>query len=258
MAANIRLVTIPGAGVPDVVVETSGQDVQPEIQKSVLPEKDFDDVLLFVAETEIAKEGNPLSALLVSDPSFEFLRNVMEESEDAIKEEVGNAINFFKSQFGIDVSSFEKKGDAWVSGEHKFMSHYVSPTVGYRPYFTKTKCLASGEVLSGGFEVFVGHPGIMAKGKYGGETGKIIPAGSILVFGYYKIKFNDGTNRIMHYRSPGPLMSDLTTVFPIDCDIYDFELKMWGRAVGTSSTYDAQDTRHISIRNTLTFPGGLR
>ena len=227
------------------------------LESSVLPGKDFNDILLLVAETDLSKGGNPLSELMVLDSTFDFLRNVMNESEDAIREDVSNAMKFLQNTFGIDVGSFKRYDNIWLDGEHKFMSYYITPNMGYRPIFTRERGNVDGKVRDGGFALIVGTPGLMVHGKYGGIEGKFVPTGHIMIFGYYNIKFNDNTTRIIHYRSTKPLVSNLEHIFPVDNEVYDFVLKMWGRAVGTSKTSIKKDTYHLSVRNVISFPGSL-
>jgi hypothetical protein len=236
-------------------VSTTSNLTNNVLQQSLLSTErshQYDDVLLLMGEVEIGKQGDPSSDILVPDPNFDFLRNVIGESEDGIRQEVGNAIKYFESQFGLDLTSYRRQDGMWIQNGNQFSSNYISSMVGYLPYSSNGN-LVSGKVYSGGFSVVIGSS-MVATGNYGGTTGKIIPAGSVLSFGYYKIEFDDGTKRIIHYRSTNPSIPTPFAILPIDYEVYDFELKRWGHAIGTSSTRETQTTRHISIRNTITIP----
>lgn len=255
-----KLVSIDPPFTPPNLSETKGAISTPltRLESSVLPEKDFDDIILLVAETDISKENNPLNELMLSDPTFSYLKNIMNESSKVVIEEMTNAGKFLLENFGVDVKVFKYNGDTWMDGEHKFVSYYISPTMKYRPVFTKERGKVSGEVREGGFALIAGSTGLVTHGKYGGKDGKFISGGNVIFFGYYNIKFNDNTTRIIHYRSTKPLMSNLEHIFPVDHEVFDFGLKTWGQAVGTSKTSIKDTSYHLSVRNVITFPGTLQ
>ncbi len=257
MTENLLPIVAPST-LSDVVAQRSVISTPlTRLESSVLPDKDFDDIILLVAETDLSKDRDPLSELMILDPTFDYLRNIMGESEDAIREEVSNAIKFFSNKLGIDVGSYERHDNMWVSGDHRFVSYYLTPNMKYRPVFTKERGSIGGEVREGGFALIIGTAGMIVHGTYGGTEGKFVPVGHIMLFGYYNIKFNDNTTRIFHYRSARPLISDLEHIFPIDNDVYDFGMKIWGSATGTSKTSIKETNYHLSVRNVITFPGNL-
>ena len=226
-------------------------------ETTFLPNKDFQDIIVLMAEVDLFKSSNLLMELMVLDPSFNFLRDIMDENEHTIKTEMTNAIDYFKEQFGIDVSSFNRSRTMWSSGNHNFIPYFIPSNINYKPYFTKENGNVTGIVNEGGFALLIGQPGITFYGKYGEKSGKFIPPSHIITFGYYNIKLNNNINRIIHYRSTTPLKTDINDIFPIDYEIYDFNSKKWGRAMGTSKTYLVDNYYHTSIRNILTFPGHL-
>ena len=56
----------------------------------------FDDFLVFVAEANLAKVGNPLDELMVYDHDLNFFKKIMKESDEEISIEYKNVIEFFQ------------------------------------------------------------------------------------------------------------------------------------------------------------------
>ncbi|HBY96150.1 MAG TPA: hypothetical protein DEP84_19705 [Chloroflexi bacterium] len=181
-------------------------------------------------------------------------KTVMGRSDAEIEAQRAAAAAYFLEQFG------ETLGEPVAFG--------VDPRDEYRVYkITGMRVPAEGWVVrDGGFRIDIqddGSGGETLHGVYGGQEGKWVPAGSLMVFGEYNIDVkkwsghDDPNDIIIHYESAEPIIpTDDGLFFRCRLSSNSFDDFGGGLAQGVSASQTAPDGRKIAnVRNILTFPG---
>ncbi len=183
-----------------------------------------------------------------------FHKEVMGRSDAEIEAERAAAEAYFEQQFG------ETLGEVFAFG--------VDPRDEYRAYsITGMRVPPEGWVVrDGGFRLDIqddGSGGETLHGEYGGEEGKWVPAGSLVVFGEYNIDVKkpngkeDPNDIIIHYESAEPIIPTEDGLF-FRCHLSSdsFDDHGGGLAQGVSAAQTTADGLKVAnVRNILTFPG---
>lgn len=183
-----------------------------------------------------------------------FHQEIMGRSDAEIEAERAAAEAYFQEQFG------ETLGELFAFG--------VDPRDEYRVYsITGLRVPSEGwEVRDGGFRLDIqddGSGGETLHGVYGGEEGKWVPEGALVVFGEYNIDVkqwngqDDPDDIIIHYESAEPIVpSDEGMFFRCHLSSDSFDDHGGGLAQGVSAPQTTVDGLKVSnVRTILTFPG---
>lgn len=196
-----------------------------------------------------------------NDPNYQapdgtfFQKQIMHRSDAEIAQQRANALAFFKERFGIDPAN----GDVTIS------SSMFDPRNNYRAYVIGGETVPSAGfvVRDGGFNARVTKDTYL-HGTYGGDAGKLAPAGTAVTFGDYNILRTAGASSqptkplILHYQSETPIRgANADGVRTFRCELIDPETGQHGIAQGViAPPRDAGNGNlQMSIRNVLTFPG---
>ena len=146
----------------------------------------FDAVFTMVTDT-VVPASNSLQA---SDPNLSFYTDTLRFTDEETQQETENAIQHFKTQFGLDFSDTQPNdanqrflGNATFAG----VIFPINATLVLNNWIAtgrrRSKCFP---VSSGSFQVtFNGTE--MLHGVYGGEDGKPVNVGDFVVHGYFII-----------------------------------------------------------------------
>ena len=214
----------------------------------------------------IAEKDVSLSAInQPTSDNFAFFKNVMQYSQAQIDEVTNEAIDFFRTRYGLDFSQAQpgSLGEREIE-DAVFATFTFSPEIEYTINFNtwifnnrrSTRCY---ENRDGGFSVSFKRDTIL-HGEYGGAEGKPVTSNDAVVFGFYNIPvdFRYGRNPlIINYTSGSPARLDVHDGFVIiNCDLKS-DLLGEGTARGLSSFTPLQDGSgkfRASVRNVFTFP----
>jgi hypothetical protein len=199
----------------------------------------FDKYIVYMAAGRYNADVAPVEG----DLSMWYHKDVMGRSDEEIAEVHAEADAYFEKQFGPNLPSA--------------MPFAFDPRDEYRVYVSSGEEVPSeGWVIrDGGFMVMLMEDTVLY-GEYGGEQGKFVPAGSMLVYGDYNIdRTPSGKDpMIIHYHSAAPIMMHpYEPGFKIDCTIISEEFGI-GRAQGFSSPLIVDGMTQVNIRTVLTFP----
>lgn len=211
----------------------------------------FDKALLYMANGEF----NPGTGTMPEPDSF--YREIMGFTDEQIANWETMAEQFFMEHYDLDFANATmENGVKTIDGVASFTIFTLDPRNDYRAYFISEEMVPSGgwDVRDGGWMVtFLNDTTIY--GTYGGEGGKMVPAGSISVFGHYNIDVPDEEPIIIHYRSGSPMEMTSGGVMSIDCDLTHDE---WGEGKASGAVMPAMDMGNGIMkqnwRNVLTFP----
>ena len=202
-----------------------------------------------------------------SEPFFfrtaaNFFRNVMKFNDMEIQQVTDDAIDFFKTVFGVDFSNapigengtrFSKEFNA------TFIPYELNPALRYSITFNewtvngarRSFCVDNRD---GGFIVIFDSDGIL-HGTYGGAAGLPIKANERILYGFYNIPLCPQSPLIIQYQSASPVRIDTVDGFAtINCDLTNRELGP-GLAQGVFRVTPLGDsTIRYNIRNLFTFP----
>ncbi len=191
--------------------------------------------------------------LISIDPQYIFLQKVIKQSKEVVQEELTNAFKFFKEQFGISLEQFKPKDQKFYYHSHSFFGFFVNPSINYHTISitdSNTSSIVDGIVSDGGFVFIVGEPGLIAYGKYGGTNGRLIQAGSIIKWGYYKLSGKSfQPSKIIHYRTKHPYLPNNNHII----DVFDFSSKLWGKSSINFIHLSLNNQNNLLLQNTLIF-----
>ena len=201
----------------------------------------FDKYIVYSAagrfDTSVApKEGNL---------GMWFHKDIMGRNDMEIAEAKAEAVEYIEAQFGPNLP--------------EPMPFGVDPRVEYRAYVISGESVPSeGYVVrDGGFMVMLQKATVLF-GRYGGEQGKVVPAGTMIVYGTYNID-RSPTGKdplIIQYRSASPVIQHpLEPGFKFDCVAISDEFGE-GRAQGLAAhqMLEGGNVQQSNIRTVLTFP----
>ena len=214
----------------------------------------FNKYLVYLGETVAPEEPG----LFMDDETvYYFQEEVMGRSEAEIDAHRDAAKQYYWDQFGLNFGVAE--GPETEGAD--FTGFMQNPNANYRAYTISEDWVPSQGwmVRDGGWAAIItAEDGMVLGGEYGGEEGKWVPEGTMMVFGDYSIKVERPQSGApphadevieIHFRSPLPLIEDPDGVLSFVCDLYHEE---WG----------AGKARGVSqggvIRNILTFPPDLQ
>ena len=202
-----------------------------------------------------------------SEPFFfrtatNFFRNVMKFNDREIEEVTDDAIDFFKTKFGVDFSDapigengtrFSKEFNA------TFIPYELNPALRYSITFNEWTVNGArrsfcADNRDGGFIVIFGSDGILG-GTYGGDEGLPINANERILYGFYNIPLCPQSPLIIQYQSASPVRIDTVDGFAnINCDLMNRDLGP-GLAQGVFRVTPLGDGNiRYNIRNLFTFP----
>lgn len=230
----------------------------------------FDKYLVFMA-TGVVKDSPDISGFIggmEGGDGLHFQREIMKRTEQEIKQNRMDAIEFFYTRYGVDVVN-----DPRIT----FNGFELSPQAAYRAYTISGEAVSDEgwEVRDGGWIMVVNDPnGITLGGEFAGVH---VPQLTIMSYGDYNIKKkkkrdhhkkydddydNEEEEIIIHYRAGGPIIVDQRTgSFGFFCEISSDKYGT-GLATGTSTmipirideTTGLMDIK-FNTRNVITFPG---
>lgn len=193
----------------------------------------YNKIINIYSENGITEDSLSFKDILVPDQNYSFFQEILKEGLSEINEELNSAVNFITYRYGVNLSSFENRGNTWQNGLHTFypfrksLNQIAVQLGGNCCTATTYNC------YEGGFVLVVGAPGIVARGTYGKDAGENILPGSIILYGYYVLvdEYNNGI--IYHYRSNVPSMTNVDVPLSWNLDVYDYKTKSWGKAIGS-------------------------
>ncbi len=199
----------------------------------------FDKYLVYMAAGSYDPDIEPAEGNL----GMWFHKEIMGRSDEEIARIREEADVYFYEQFG--------------PGLPTSMPFGVDPREEYRAYVSSAEEVPSEGwvVRDGGFMVMIMEDTIL-HGEYGGEEGKPVPAGSMLVYGEYNIDRSPSGKDplIIQYYSASPIiMHPHESGFKFDCIIVSEEFGV-GRAQGLSNPKTVDGMKQANIRTQLTFP----
>ena len=128
------------------------------------------------------------TAFFPPDPNYTFYRETLCFSDAEVEQEKNNAIQYFKTQFGLDFSNAEpnERGQRFVgNASFEFNSVGVNFTAVANNWLvsgnTRSRCFNIG---GAGFEAAF-NATVMLHGVYGGEQGKPAFDGDTVTYGYF-------------------------------------------------------------------------
>lgn len=217
----------------------------------------FTKYLVYMGESTVAP-GEPG---LFMDPVNVgvFQQEIMQRTPEEVDQERARAKEFFWQRFGLDFRSTTPDADGVETIDGATLSAFVqNPDANYRAYTISGEAVPAGGwmVRDGGWLVALTSEMLLG-GDYGGATGKLVPAGAILVFGDYNIKVTRARSQapphadetiVIHYESGFPISANADGVMTFQCAL---EHPEWGigRARGV--------VEGKTIRNVLSFPPEL-
>lgn len=220
------------------------------------PKALFDFTLTYAIEQELPF-FDPFD-MLNPDPTYSFLRDVVEMSEDEIQQMAIDAEDFYLERFGLDFTNVEAdaNGIKWIDGAIMFPYRFGSH-IDYRVISSGNANLKRNpKINDGGFMVMT-TDSVMYHGTFGGEEGKQGFAGEMLPFALYQINDLIGPNAkplVIYARSAGPMRTNVDGDISINCEVIHPTLGK-GNAEGVFKVIPKADgSVQMSARNVLTFP----
>ena len=202
-----------------------------------------------------------------SEPFFfttamNFFRNVMKFNDKEIEQVTDDALDFFKTTFGIDFANIppDANGTRFSKELNTTLYGYeLNPALRYSITFNewtvngvrRSYCVDNRD---GGFIMIFGSDAVL-HGMYGGVEGIPIKANERILYGFYNIPLCKQSPLIIQYQSASPVRIDTVDGFAtINCDLSNRELGP-GLAQGLFRvTPQGDGTIRYNIRNLFTFP----
>ena len=202
-----------------------------------------------------------------SEPFFfntarNFFRNVMKFNAKEIAQVTNDALNFYKTTFGLDFFGIPADANGTRFSQElnaTLISYELNPALRYSITFNqwtvngirRSYCVDNRD---GGFILIFGSDAVL-HGTYGGEKGIPIKANERILYGFYNIPLCKQSPLIIQYQSATPVRIDTVDGFAtINCDLSNRELGP-GLAQGVFRVTPLGDGNiRYNIRNLFTFP----
>ena len=218
----------------------------------------------FVAEFVAIADQVVSPPVVLHDYSLSFFRDVMLFTEEEIAQVTDDAIQFFKTRFGLDFSQSEP--DEWGQRFYQNATMWparVSPEVKYTVTFNRW--IVSGNTRSMCFDFRVGSFRVdfssqqILHGTYGGEEGIPVASTDTVFYGFYNIPVCPQEPLVIQYSTPTPSRLDPYDGFQLlNVDLFH---RVWGHGLAQGITRGVtyftpnKDGRvHLVVRHLLTFP----
>ena len=124
----------------------------------------------------------------LADTNGSYFRNVLGFTATQLASEVQTARDYFNTRFGLNFPELDANGRAQF--ENATMSYFQIPFTHYATVNrwivngnTRSRCI---QAFNGGLQVTFTDTQILS-GTYGGATGRTIPVGESLLYGYYRV-----------------------------------------------------------------------
>lgn len=222
----------------------------------------FNKYLVYLANATLA----PGESSSLTDPASvrNFQEVIMGRNSTAVSADKAAARAFFRDRFGLDFTSVANPdvySTEMIPGA-MLLGFVENPHVNYRAYTISGESVPDEgwEVRDGGWMAMLTQDTVL-HGQYGGADGRLVPAGTAVVFGNYNIKAMKahgegngvGLSRrdrdiIIHYESAATLLANADGILAFSCDLVHPDWGL-GKARGV--------VEGNSIRNVLTFPPEL-
>ena len=214
----------------------------------------------FVAEfVGICDKAIP-SPITLHDSDLTYLRDVMLFTEEEIAQVEEDAIQFFKTRYGLDFSQSEP--DEWGQRFYQngtFFPARFTPEIQY--VITFNRWIVSGNTRSVCFETHIGSFRVdfsgeqILYGTYGGEKGIPVVPGDAVLYGFYNIQVHPQEPLVILLSTTTPIRIDPYDGFGIiNCDLFH---RVWGRGLvqGLIQYAKTEDGRnYFSTHEVFTFP----
>lgn len=191
-----------------------------------------------------------------------FFRNIMKFTDREIRQVTNDALNFFKTTYGVDFSDVpaNRNGARHLADINAtFFGYELNPELRYSITFNEwtvngVRRSFCTDNRDGGFIVIFGSDTIL-HGTYGGEEGIPIRANERILYGFYNIPLCPQSPLIIQFQSASPVRIDTVDGFAnINCDLSNRELGP-GLAQGVFRVTPLGDGNiRYNIRNLFTFP----
>ena len=214
----------------------------------------------FVAEFTFIIDKVVTSPIVILDSGFSFFRDVMLFTEEEIAQVEEDAIQFYKTRYGLDFSQSEpdELGRRFYQNATFFPGRF-SPEVQYGVTFNRW--IVSGNTRSvcfdnhsGTFKVDLRGQQIL-HGTYGGEEGLPVTPPDSMAYGFFKIPVCPQQPLVFQWYTATPMRTDPHDGF-ININI-DVLHRVWGRGLlqGVGQLTPTEDGRvHFTLREIVTFP----
>ncbi len=205
---------------------------------------DFDKLLLFLSSTPFTPvDGGFMVDGLFGGTGMHFQTAVLQRTDAEIAQNRAEAIAFFQSRFGLDVSD---------SRVH-FTGFEILPDLEYRAVVVSNERVPveGWTVHDGGWIAVVMDPqGLDLGGEFAGTH---VPAGTMVVFGNYKVD-RLPTSFILSYRARKPIVPQSDGAFQVSCEVHSDEFGD-GQAIGSVLPIILPNGQMmVNTRNVITFP----
>ena len=157
----------------------------------------------------------------LADTNGSFFRNVLGFTASQLAAEVQRTRDYFNTRFGLNFPELDASGQAQF--ENATLSYFQIP---FTHYVTINRWIVTGdtrsrciEAFNGGLQVTFSATQIL-RGTYGGTTGRTIPAGESLLYGYYRIDTCPQQPLLIQYESINPSRSTADGYFVNDNRIF--------------------------------------
>ena len=209
-------------------------------------------------------EGSP-GDFRSSDPDYRFLKDVMKFTNEEITKVENEAIDFFKTRFGIDFSQIKPiQGTTLrvipgVATMDTYYTNHVNISVTYNRWIatgsTKSTCY---DLHEGGYLVTI-IDNVLLNGTYGGESGIAVSRRDELEFGYFNFVVCPQQPIILKLQSNTPRRVTADDFQIVNFDLYHSEL---GHGAARGVAFVERNTQdptknHIVIRHSFTFPANI-
>jgi len=205
---------------------------------------DFRKLIMFVTSTPFTSvDGSFYINGVFGGNGLNFQRNVMQRNDFEIGRNRSEAITFFNSRFGVDVSNpgvyftgFEGMQD--INYRAVIISNENVPRKGWN-------------VNDGGWLAIVTNPaGLTLGGQFAGVH---VPQFTMFIYGDYKVD-RPHSPIVLHFQSRQPILPAENWKVVIDLDIHNEEYGR-GHAIGATMPVRLPDGRLVfNTRNVITFP----
>ncbi len=224
-------------------------------------ESKWDNIMLIMFEASgVTGDKIPIEQLITTDAQLTLLREIGYDQEK-ISSEFQKARKFFETRFGIDPEKFKPSDGKWKLDNHLFYPYIFKDSLDYHVHYPMiNERSMKFPIKDTGYIIIIGDPGMIVYGAFGGEYGRYLQPGSIMMYGIMKIRYPNG-DKILHYRSDAPFKSCIQRPYHPKFEIFDAvktattNKDVWGYGIGSSATFTEGDGFRIAGRNVVTFPG---